>query len=473
MLNKIFPLLAASALADQAQNGWEITCKVNTGGAYGPAFLDFAEVQSCDVNQFELMWSSFGTRSAGIYGIGTFGLDPDNIDHTFDDICDNIISNTTSPELASAKYLTWPNEINRVPFSVYNKRGLVMIPNGFATPTTFDGCLAIADLKRGPWPVQENGIQVISGGCGYSSRNDIKYFYHFVKWIDMDGDGDLDALTARGSSKTLPTALDSSQLVWFENDGTQNFQPGGNAWKMHNIALGQDLADTYLDAFVNNGNIIVIFGGFSSRVLGLIQGPIGAWNENNQNQLRYDYVDSDGYYFTQKFTDLDQDGVQDAIITIGSYGEKSGQLIVYQGYFDSNGIYGLQNKQVIYDNFPFYNSKALGVPGEGSAFNFYSDNSDAYPSILVSGDDDGAFYLFTPNVNADGSLTFGNYQYSQIYESANFNPRATPLNAPTVGKSITADIDGNGCNDIVIPNFANKQLVVISQSNCDFDKPHH
>ena len=279
----------------------------------------------------------------------------------------------------------------------------------------------------------------------------------------MDGDGDLDLLTARASGAVNPVDLNSSDLIWLENPGNPVFSPGtsnngAGQWKTYVITSAHNIADTYLDAFQNPagpaGNIIVIAGGFASQTLAIFQSK----NWKNVDSVSANIIDNDGNYFTQQFADLDQDGILDVIITIGSYSVQNGKLIVYRGSFNDDSEYNLSQKSVIYDQFPVWPSPGLGSPGEGTAF-WYSDlakQSYRPPNILVSGDDDGNIYIAEP-----ASSIFGDYNLKTIYTSAEFNPKQNPLNAPTVGKPVTGDFTGNGCNDIVVPNYRNEQLVVL------------
>lgn len=452
--------LAASALADdRGLSGWDIECKVDTDQTEaGPAFLYNDKERNGELN---LYWSSFGRDSAGVYGNGPFGVKDDLTS------CSSV-SNDTQIPLIDAEYLKWPNEMVKTPPSIFGRNDYLAVANGFP-PVANDGCIAIADMQQ-PFPVGQSDIQIVTGGCGCNRVGQTKYFYHTMKWFDMDGDGDLDILTARASSRLSPTDLAASELVWFENPGDQSFQPGCNAWKSYEIQGGNGIADVYLDVFLNsngNDNIVVVVGGFASRTLSIIQGPVGAWGRS-QGRLTQTIVDNDGYYFYQMFDDLNQDGVPDLLVTIGSYGEKQGQLVIYQGSITPTGGYSVGNKKVIYNQFPVFNSAGLGSPGFARPF-YYSKagarqfDDEKYPNILVNGDDDGNLYLFTANYEDNAAMAWGNYTYSKIYQTAAFNPFVTPFNAPTLGKETVIDINNDGCNEIILPNYSTKQLVVLEQ----------
>merc|ERR1711920_84907 len=441
-------------------SGWDINCRLDTnGGDFGPAFLESSRLFN---QELDLIWSSFGRGDAGIYGNGPFG---DNGDIGADSCA--LAKNDTSNAIVKASYLNWPNEIAPVPPQVFGDSGYLAIPNGFAVPGVNDGCIAIADvgqyLSTGE-TLSDDDLYILTDGCGQGRIGYTRYYYHVARWFDMDNDGDLDLLTSRASSLTSPTDVTSSQLVWFQNPGTQNFVPtsaGASAWKSYVISAGDNIADTYLDVMRNVDNIIVITGGFASRTLAIIQ---GGEDWTNNRAITKQIIDTDGYYFNQEFADLDLDGIPDVIATIGSYGEQEGMLVVYKGSFtykQGENIYSVSDKNVVYDQFPNFNSKGLGSPGEATPFSFTNVVSNkTMPNILVSGDDDGNMYLFTPNSN-----TFGDYTFNQIYQSSQFNPFVTPFNASTVGRPAVVDMNEDGCSEIVVANYHNKQLVVLEQNN--------
>merc|ERR1712071_505190 len=112
---------------------------------------------------------------------------------------------------------------------------------------------------------------------------------------------------------------------------------------------------------------------------------------------------------------------------------------------------------------------SVGSPGEALPF-YYGVNdklNGTLPSILVSGDYDGFMYMFDPTgyTSPDGSDFNWVYNEQVIMKTKQFSPFVTPFNAPTVGQPTIADIDGDGCNDIVVPSYYLKQLVFLEQKN--------
>ena len=113
-----------------------------------------------------------------------------------------------------------------------------------------------------------------------------------------------------------------------------------------------------------------------------------------------------------------------------------------------------------------YNSNALGSPGEARTFYYQTkdetkNNNSTYPSILVSGDDDGNLYLFDYNNDKN---TWGDYKMKIIYKTVNsFSPYLTPVNAPTVGKPVVMDVNDDGSNEIIVAGYHDQTVVVLQQ----------
>ena len=66
--------------------------------------------------------------------------------------------------------------------------------------------------------------------------------------------------------------------------------------------------------------------------------------------------------------------------------------------------------------------------------------SDRKPNILVSGDDDGQAYLVQPS---SSDLSDWSYQQSVFLD----------VGTSTVGAIASADVDGDGYNEVFVPSF--------------------
>jgi hypothetical protein len=66
------------------------------------------------------------------------------------------------------------------------------------------------------------------------SKNKSGYFYHMGEWIDLNGDGRKDFLTARSNAK-----VNGGELVWFEHPASG--LSTGSTWTEHIVSAGPDV----------------------------------------------------------------------------------------------------------------------------------------------------------------------------------------------------------------------------------------
>merc|ERR1719162_434164 len=467
-MKHIIPALTFLKLANSQiipdESSWKINCQTITSPSTqpGPAFT---AVQDLSNGQYNIIWSSFSGRYGAIAGNGNYGS---NSDGSF---CD-ANTNSSYTQIAKNGIFGWPNGVKTVPEAVLGSSGYLIVADGFATPTTYDGCIAIIDTN-GNQPAAASDIQFVTSGCGQDSPT-TTYFYHYVEFVDMDNDGDLDILTARASSKTNPTDLDPANLVWYQNPGT-GFSASAEHWTEYVIESSNLVCDTGFDILTYNSKKYVVCGGFGSGILAVFSAdstnPSDDWTQTSTIQadiISPAPADNGNFYFSQTWHDMNNDGIPDAIITIGSYGINMGKLLVYPGS-DVNGVLTLTEGIMVYDQFPVYSS-SLGSPGE--AFPFYYNVNDeenmVVASIMVSGDDDGNMYMFDPTGYTDPMGADFNWEYNMetIMKTDTKTPAVlTPLNAPTVGQPSVVDLNGDGCNDIVVPSYALQELIFLELKN--------
>jgi len=469
-MHKIASIAALAATGSLAQttpptSPWKINCQTLTSpdGQPGPAFTT---VQPRSDGEYNVVFSSFARQYGAIAATGGYGNNP-NVDN-FCDVGDN----SSYTQIVDTNIFNWPNGVSPVPIEVFGSDGYLAVADGFGTPAAHDGCIAIVNTNTN-LPANVGDIQFISQGCGQGNLLQTKYFYHYIEWVDMDGDGDLDILTARGSSLTSPVTLDASMLVWYQNPGSA-FSTTARNWKEFVIESSEDICDVGFDLVTYKNQKYVVCGGFASGVMATFTGSDWANTANikativETRESTMAQTTNTTFYFSQTWADMNNDGIPDAIVTIGSYGVNYGKLLVYPGV-DTDGVLSLGAGIMVYDQFPLFSSSSVGSPGE--AFPFYYGTQDqangVLPSILVSGDDDGIMYMFDPTgyVNPDGSDFNWVYNAQAIMKTKQFSPFVTPFNAPTVGQPTIADVDGDGCNDIVVPSYYLKQMIFLEQKN--------
>jgi hypothetical protein len=116
----------------------------------------------------------------------------------------------------------WPNNIQNVPADVFgNGLQAIVVPDGFLPPGKGDGNIFVLANEGQKWVNHQ--ISTLKSG----------FFYHAGEWIDINGDGRKDFLTARTNAKA-----GSGQLVWFEHpvEGL-----GKLPWTEHVVTSGPDV----------------------------------------------------------------------------------------------------------------------------------------------------------------------------------------------------------------------------------------
>jgi hypothetical protein len=447
-MRTVLSTLLPIALAERGQNGWKINCQVTTGDV-GPAFTAVTDNSDGSHN---IEWSYFSLSHAGVRSAGPFE------DFGGDHYCESA-DNSTNQVVVDGLF-DWPNNINPVPAGTFGKSqpsNLFIAADGFATPIARDGCLAIFDITGDS--IDQDAMFFVSKCCGQQGALTTKWYYHVTKFIDMDKDGDLDIVTARSSGATNPLDPKDTQLLWFENPG-KSYNVGNRNWNEHVISVGNNIADVSVDVTTIKNQIYILAGGFASRQLIVVTSS--DWTDDSK-ATAYS-IDTDGYYFDAIWADLDMDGTPDAAVTIGSYGEKPGQLVVYQGSSSVDSIISSDSKTVVYDQFEqFEGSNSLGSPGSVSVFQYSTsgDSDGDIPSLLISGDDDGYMYMADPTSTKNFNFE---YDLSTIFVQT-LVPIYTPLTAPTIGQQSVVDINGDGCNEIIVPGYHAKSIYILEQMN--------
>jgi len=99
------------------------------------------------------------------------------------------------------------------------------VPDGFLVPGKSNGGLYVITMDA-------TDITKTTGTFKISAKNN-GYFYHMGEWVDLNGDGRKDFITARSNAKA-----GGGQLVWFE-------QPAAGlttaTWTEHVICEGPDV----------------------------------------------------------------------------------------------------------------------------------------------------------------------------------------------------------------------------------------
>ena len=112
--------------------------------------------------------------------------------------------------------LTWPNDAQAsvVALGALGNVSMVLAPGGFLVPPKTVGAVHLLDSQAGSTATAayELSRAKILPGDGW--------FYHRASWVDVDGDGRLDVLSARAVKPLLGAA--AGELVWMKQPSSSN-----------------------------------------------------------------------------------------------------------------------------------------------------------------------------------------------------------------------------------------------------------
>ncbi|GKS68521.1 hypothetical protein W03_05250 [Nitrosomonas sp. PY1] len=310
-----------------------------------------------------------------------------------------------------------------------------------------------------------------------------------TSFVDIDGDGDLDAFLGTGGTYFVPSDQPISlggDTLFFRNIGTSRnpeFAPAiTNPFGLSNVGFGADPTfvdidgDKDLDAFIGTG----YFGGNTLffRNTGTVSNPVFAAPVINPFGLI-----SLGYYASPTFADIDNDGDLDALLGEGSgntvfqrnIGSKSAPIFAAASFNsldlidvgddaeptfvdidndgDQDAFIGNRSGDLMF----FRNTGTAGNPIFAvpvvDPFNLSNVGSVADPSF-VDIDDDGDPDVFVGS--SDNVLFFRNIGTASnpVFSS----PEADPFGLYSAGSyygnnPAFADIDGDGDSDALLGNF--------------------
>ena len=89
-------------------------------------------------------------------------------------------------------HFTWPNNIAVVPQDVFGERA-IHVPDGFVVPMHGNGGIYIVRMDETDLTKTKETVKITAHKRGY--------FYHMGYWLDLNGDGRKDFLTARSNGK--------------------------------------------------------------------------------------------------------------------------------------------------------------------------------------------------------------------------------------------------------------------------------
>lgn len=166
--------------------------------------------------------------------------------------------------------IVWPNEVELVDASILGKR-MLAIPGGFLIPWKSTGGIWLVDISQFDSMSNNNPtlvpIKITQDKSGW--------FYHRVRFYDVNGDGRQDIITSRGEKGVLDGG--QGELLWLE-------QPAGGplsgVWKAHTIAKGADFFFQLQD-LDNDGVPEVVTTQYFGQKIEVFFTTTGKWNDSS------------------------------------------------------------------------------------------------------------------------------------------------------------------------------------------------
>lgn len=368
--------------------------------------------------------------------ITTFSGDPLQSDEIFyvDDFADIVSKgdaaiNATIPK-AFTSSVTWPNQALAAPYEVFNAPVLVAA-GGFLVPGKSTGGIYLFNLNNG------QSVMISTEKFGW--------FYHRTVFLDVDGDGYQDIISAR-ATKPILFGSAASELVWLKN-------PGGNkqfeqAWTETVIITdGPDFLFRLAD-IDSDGNYEILAAQYLNPGF-YVYWTTSTWE--SPNGIQKVAVDTTlGSMFDVNVVDLNGDGSFEVMVTNHVNQDTDGAVSGVWAYElpAGEGAWKTQpwTRHTIASDFPTYvPGPGQASPGEAVAF-FPVQNATAKPWILLGGDGDEAAYLISPVSESASNWTYVTERIIDV--------------GATVGEVAAFDFENDGYSEFLIPDYGGGRIYV-------------
>ncbi|MFZ9519192.1 MAG: FG-GAP repeat protein [Silvanigrellaceae bacterium] len=321
--------------------------------------------------------------------------------------------------------ITWPNEARMADNQLFGQEGLI-VSGGFLVPGKSTGAISFV-----PWSQPQSHRTITTPKKGW--------YYHRTEEYDVNGDGLLDLVTARG---TIPMmGKPDGELIWLENPGNSN---SNEPWKEHFIARGPDVHFRILNKAPSKQAamlpLTIVTTEFSARKLSVYQqNAAGAFDFHRLD-------DTLGAAFDIQIEDLNSDGAPELLVTNH---EPDAKASVFAYEFDIQTLKIIKRHTLLTGIETRQKGIKQASPGTVLAFRTSTNPKQANLKswILVSGDGSQRAHLLVPQSDTDPL----NWSYDQfeIWDAKS-----------TVGQSVVGDVDGDGQPEIFVPAYDANQVAV-------------
>ncbi|XP_072172998.1 uncharacterized protein [Diadema setosum] len=408
------------------------------GAARGGSYVEIASFDADDA-AFSAIHENPNNPDQLDLTVSTFNANPLSTDEVYviRDIGSKLgSSNLNSVRQTLADGLLWPNEVEPVPEDVFGTDRYWWVANGFLVPGKTAGSIGLIEADSSSHPAPYHDLTT-----GSVTEH---WWYHRVYFVDVDGDGRKDMLTARADTSSASTTL--AEMVYFSQP---RMNPISSTWDVDTLFEGPDALFRYeeipMSPWVTRTAI------FSTQYFA--EKLVASWSDDDQpdfKNLNHRTIEAiaDNRYFDCEYVDINGDGRKDLLVSINS--KSNGQLVVFE--IPDNWATGTWTRHLIAEGFKppgLVVTEGMGSPG--TTFTFRPDGTYRNkPLIMLTGDDDSNIYVFETENDSDTN----NWSYTKrsIFEATD----------GTVGAPTVHDLDGDGNVEVIIPCYSDGSVHVLS-----------
>jgi len=337
-------------------------------------------------------------------------------------------------ELPGSEKINWPNSITALHEDVFGFSAVV-VGNGFLVPSHTTGAIYVMEASPEP-KTQLKPVQITKNMA--EKKPDSGWFYHQAHFVDMDGDGKKDVLTARCQYGVWPWAKKRGELVWLKQPETGALS--GNPWEEHQLAAGPDFL---FCVHPTSERLALVAPEFINEKI------VYWWQKEDGTMASRVLDEQSGPGFSCSWEDLNGDGKLELLAT--NHAAANGSVYVYS--FAGDDLTTAEvTRHVLATGFtPFKVATGQASPGDAIAFR-PEVHSTGKPHIFLSGDNSNSIFLLTPKSEDVNDWS---------YETEKIADLGADVGRPSIG-----DVDGDGFADVFVPAFDIKQIL-----HYQFSKP--